>query len=122
LSARGDEGMKLIIKRNQKPKTGFFGGHKGMSFVLTCRVELTPEEEELVKKYRAEYYPLIYEIKEGRKTPKYLVRQLINGVTEEADGVEVLLHTEEIIKKACKNFKTLLGVMAKFGGEEVIEF
>lgn len=115
--------MKLIIKRNQKPKTGFFGGHKGMSFVLTCRVELTPEEEELVKKYRAEDYPLIYKInQEGRKVPKYLVRQLIKGVTEEADDVQVLLHNEEIIKEACKNFKTLLGVMAKFGGEEVIEF
>ena len=40
--------MKLIIKRNQdKALLG------GMKFLLNARVELTPEESELVKKYKA---------------------------------------------------------------------
>jgi len=33
-----------------------------------------------------------------------------------------LLNNEEVVKGACKDFKTLLEVMASFGGEEVIEF
>jgi hypothetical protein len=44
--------MKLIIKRNQKAQTGFLGGHKGMTFLPTIRVELTPEEQALVRRYR----------------------------------------------------------------------
>jgi hypothetical protein len=33
-----------------------------------------------------------------------------------------LLHVEDEIKKACKNFKMFLIVMASFGGEEVLEY
>ena len=34
----------------------------------------------------------------------------------------ILLNNEQVIKDACANFKTLLGVMATFGGEEVVDF
>jgi hypothetical protein len=52
--------MKLLIKRDQKAQAGMFGGHKGMSFVLSYRVELTPEEKALVEKYKAGYHPLTF--------------------------------------------------------------
>jgi len=115
--------MKLIIRRDQKAKTGIFGGHKGMTFVLSCRVELTPEEKDLIAKYKAENEPLTYTTdREGRKIPKYFVSSLTAGITEEMQDITVLLNNEEAIKGACKDFKTLLEVMASFGGEEVIEF
>jgi len=116
--------MKLIIKRDQKAKTGLFGGHKGMTFVLSCRVELTPAEKELVSKYKAENEVLaISTDRGGGKVPKiYTVNNLLLGTTEEVQDITVLLNNEEEIKKACAGFKTLLQVMASFGGEEVIEF
>ena len=114
--------MKLYIKRDQKAQTGMFGGHKGMTFLLSCRVELTPEENQLVTTYKTETYPLTFtdDPKLGRIT-KDTVNSLVRGVTEEVKDITVLLHNEETIKNACASFKALLDVMATFGGEEVVE-
>lgn len=115
--------MKLYIKRDQKAQTGVFGGHKGMTFVLSCHVELTPAEQELVSKYKAEMYPLTFtDNPQGGQIPKNTVSGLMRGVTEEMKDITFLLNNENVIREACKNFKTLLEVMATFGGEEVVEF
>jgi len=115
--------MKLIIKRDQKVQKGIFGGHKGMTFLLSYRVELSPEEEALIEKYKVEDYTLTYTTgRDGIQLPKDTVRSLMQGVTEEVKDITILLNNEETIKGACKNFKTLLEVMATFGGEEVVEF
>jgi len=109
--------MKLFIKRNQKAMTGVFGGHKGMSFILSCRLEFTPDEEELMTKYKAGDEPLLV-VGDELWTPNNLKR----GASQVTEGITILLENEEKIKEACKNFKLLLDVMATFGGEEVIEF
>lgn len=115
--------MKLIIKRNQNAKTGMFGGHKGMSFVLSCRVELTPEEAALIAKYKAEYHPLTFGTdREGKQVPQDTVSSLMQGVTQELGDIGILLKNEQVIKDACAGFKQLLTVMATFGGQEVVEF
>ena len=115
--------MKLIIKRDQKPQTGIFGGHKGMSFLLSCRVELKREEQALIAKYRAEQHPLTFTTdREGKKIPKDTISSLVQGNTEEVKDITVLLNNEEVVRKACEDFKALLDVMATFGGEEVIEY
>ncbi len=115
--------MKLIIKRDQKAQTGLFGGHKGMTFILSYRVQLTPAELELVKKYKVEMHPLTYvTYRDGNKIPKDTISSLMQGGTEEMEEITVLLNNEETVKNACKDFKTLLDVMASFGGEEVFEF
>ena len=115
--------MKLIIKRNQNAKTGMFGGHKGMSFILSCRVELTPEEAALIAKYKAEDHPLTFgNDRNGNQVPKDTVRSLMQGVTQELDDISIILKNEQVIKDACEGFKQLLTVMATFGGEEVFEF
>ena len=129
LSQNG-RGMKLIIKRDQKAHTGLFGGHKGMIFVLDCRVVLTPDEHKLIEKYKADHFlasPPRNEAGEpmpGLKTNVacYTPSLLLAGVHHECKDIAVLLQTEEIIKEACRNFKTYLAVMATFGGEEIIEF
>lgn len=94
-----------------------------MSFNLTYRVELSPDEKELIAKYKAENHPLTYTTgRDGTQIPKDTISQLMQGVTEEMKDITVLLNNEEVVKNACKDFKTLLEVMATFGGEEVIEF
>uniref|UniRef100_A0A7V3KND1 Uncharacterized protein n=1 Tax=candidate division WOR-3 bacterium TaxID=2052148 RepID=A0A7V3KND1_UNCW3 len=115
--------MKLIIKRDQEAKTGLLGGHKGMRFILSYRVELTPEEQALVTKYRMEYYILTFKTdKNGNKIAFHTIGSLMRGGTDTVDDVTILLNNEETLKNACQNFKTLLEVMATFGGEEVYEF
>ena len=115
--------MKLFIKRDQKAQTGLLGGHKGMLFQLTYRLELTPQEKELVSKYKAEEYPLYSRTNlDGSKSSDMTVGRLMNGGTEELKDITILLNNEEVLKNACANFKILLGVMATFGGEEVVDF
>jgi len=113
--------MKLIIKRDQKAQTGILGGHKGMTFLLSCRVVLSPEEQALIAKYKAENYPITFGMNDGQKVPRDTVSSLTRGVTQELKDITVLLENEEVIKNGCLGFKRLLEVMATFGGEEVIE-
>ena len=114
--------MKLIIKRDQKEQKGVFGGHKGMNFLLSCRVDLTPEEQELISRYKVEEYTLTYKTVGDTQVPGLKIGDLVRGTSYEVKDVTTLLNNEEVIKGACKDFKTLLLVMASFGGEEVIEF
>ncbi|MFH1059192.1 MAG: hypothetical protein V1797_11025 [Pseudomonadota bacterium] len=115
--------MKLIIKRGQRDKKGLLGGHKGVSFALECRVELTDIEKDLVNRYKAMDYVLTYrEDREGKKIPGLRVSNMLAGVQQEIDDVATLLGNEDVIKGACQEFKNLLSIMASFGGEEVIEF
>lgn len=94
-----------------------------MTFLLSCQVELTPEEQALINKYKIEDYPLTYkEYRDGTKVPDIKIGSLVRGVNYELEDVGTLLSNEEVIKGVCDAFKTLLVVMASFGGEEVIEF
>jgi hypothetical protein len=115
--------MKLIIKREQQEQKGIFGGNKGMIFLLTCRVDLSEKEKSLVEKYRAWDYILTYGTdKKGEKVPRDRVRNLVNGINMDVKDITILLENEDIIKEACKKFKTLLEVMDTFGGEQVVEY
>ena len=111
--------MKLIMKRDQKDEKGVFGRDKGVTFILTCRVELDPVEQELVSKYKAYDQLLIH--KGSEKISELTIANLINGVTEEFSDMETMIKNEEVIKNACESFKNRLTVMANFG-EQLIEY
>ncbi len=118
--------MKLHVVRNQNQ------GRMGkVSFELKVRTELTPEENALVKKYRAHKEVLF--LKEGGSVGKFLVgknlsmqkvtiQNLISGMTFKGDNIATILGYEEMIKETCQVFKTYLDTMRSFGGEEVFEF
>lgn len=114
--------MKLVIRRDQQAQKGVFGGHKGMTFLLSARVELNSGEQELVARYKAENHPLTFVTHEGMQIAKDTVADLMKGTSEEVSDITILLDNEEVIRDACRNFKALLDVMETFGGEEVIEF
>jgi len=120
-SKQKEERMKLTIRRDQSAKTGLFGGHKGMNFSLFCRVEISPEEQELINRYKVQEHVLTWREYRGDQVPGLTVQDLLQGTTAEIGDVATLLNNEEVIKSACQDFKTLLMVMASFGGEEVIE-
>ncbi len=113
--------MKLTVRRSQSEKKGFFGGHKGMSFNLHCQVEISSAEKELINKYQANDYVLTWRQRDGGQVPGLKIRDLVQGTSTEVDDITTLLNNEQVIKSACKDFKSLLFVMATFGGEEVIE-
>lgn len=109
--------MKLIIRRSQAEEKGVFGKHKGMKFVLSCRVELTPEEQDLITKYNLEdpkyssVFPAVIKHTKESNEDKY-----------EMEDITFLVGIEDKIKEDCENFKNLLKLMATYDGEDVIEF
>jgi hypothetical protein len=113
--------MKLLIQRDQRQQKGLLGGNKGAMFQLTCRVQLTPQEQELVTRYRAEKEPLLYRELKGEMVPTVFIENLVQGKSYEAKDVSTLIENEDEVRKACQNFKNLLVVMATFGGEETVE-
>ena len=115
--------MKLFIKRDQKNQpTNLIGGYRGMLFQLSYRLELTPEEKALVSKYIAEDYSL--GALKGISLINMTVKSLMLGGKIELGDTKVteLIKNEQVLKDACSNFKTLLGIMSTFGGEEVVDF
>jgi len=104
--------MKLVIRRDQD--RGLMGG---MSFVLEAQAVLSRDEEELIKKYKANR-EVLCRSEVGVTT----VDDLVRGVKTKCKDVSILLNNEAVYKEACGNFKSLLLVMASFGGEEVVEY
>jgi hypothetical protein len=85
---------------------------------MSGQVEVTPKERELIKKYKLDNEVLTTK---GDGSDGVRVSDLINGVEYKLKSVGILLNNEEVIKEACKSFKTFLEVSASFGGEEVVE-
>lgn len=110
--------MRLVIRRTQADMKGVFGGHKGVSFNLFYRLDLTPQEAATVEKYKLGFHVLSRSGNGMTET----VADAIRGVNQSVQTVEVLLNNEAIAKKACDSFYTLLQVAQSFGGEEVVEF
>ncbi len=81
----GDK-MKLIIKRDQKEQKGIFGGYKGMTFLLSSRVELTPDEQALIAKYKAEDHTLTYTTSSNRRADTQGYGQLLDAGCNRRDG------------------------------------
>jgi hypothetical protein len=120
--------MKLILRRRQaERKGGIFGGHKGMGFALSAKVELTPAEQKLVETYDVDLEMIAQYEDPGAKTKDRFqplrLKTLINGhETSEISDVTVLVKLEEDIKNGVQSFKALLQVMEGFAGEQVIEY
>ena len=95
--------MKLIIKRDQDK--GFFGG---ISFVLEARVQLTPQEDELVRRYKA-HKEVIYT--KGDRI--YTINDLLNGVRDKCKDITVLLNNEEVYKQYFGHFLERKGLTKK---------
>jgi hypothetical protein len=114
--------MKLHIKRNQA--SGMMGGIK---FELTGQVTLSPDETELVKKYKAGTQVLLKKEIKIPLTSRVLIvdvtiGSLVSGQNFKSESIGDILEYEEQLKISCQNFKTYITAMRSFGGEEVIEF
>lgn len=100
--------MKLFITRHQ---TKVLLG--GVRFELKVRTELTSEEAELVKFYKADKRAIVLNLTIGN---------LMCGQTFNSSDIAQILETEKNVKESCEAFRNYLEVMRNFGGEEVIEY
>ena len=110
--------MELVIRRSQADMKGVFGGHKGVSFNLHYRLVLTSEEAALVQKYRLDTHILSKSGSGAIET----VADVMRGVNQSVQSVDILLGNEATAKRACDSFYKLILVARSFGGEEVIKF
>lgn len=114
--------MKLFIKRDQS--SGMFGGVK---FELFAKVDLTSEEDGVVKKYKADKEVLMSKEVKIPLTGKAInlaitIGSLVAGQSFKCNDVAEILEYENNIKESCETFKKYIVVMSSFGGQEVIEF
>jgi hypothetical protein len=116
--------MKLEIWRDQSDVKGLFGGHKGVSFKLVTRVQLSPPETELITKYKVgDDVVATYQLPGGREDSPFniTVNQLMAGYTVNMRDIATMIELEEMIKSRCANLKNWLHVMSTFGGYEAVE-
>lgn len=98
------------------------GGHKGVSFTLSYRLVLSPEEQELVHRYKLEDYPVTWNTIQGTRMPDDTIANMVAGRTQTLSDVTNLVRNENVVKDACDNLPVLFEVVRTFGGEEVIEY
>jgi hypothetical protein len=113
--------VRLIINRKQRDVKGMLGGHKGVEFTLDYRLELTPEEANLVHRYSLGDYALTAATVHGTMVPDTIAR-LVAGQSQTVSNVTTLVHNERIIKDSCDELPVLFDVCRSFGGDEVIEY
>jgi hypothetical protein len=124
--------VKLLLKRDQK--SGLMGK---ISFLLSVRAELSPEEKESIKKYKLGNTMLYERMKTidagsgllgvaSRMALKMInltisVNDLESGKQVECKDIVEMIAVEEQIREAAQTFRAVLAAASTFGGEEVIE-
>lgn len=101
---------------------GMLGGHKGVKFTLSYRLELTPDESGLVDRYKLSEYPVTWKSFQGTQTPDDTIANMVAGRTQTVSDVTTLLKNESVIKNACDGLPPLFGVVRSFGGDEIVDY
>ena len=125
--------MKLLLRRNQK--TGMLSSK--ITFTLDVRAELTPAEQDAVRKYKMSETMLYQKMEMTERGSGLLgvasrlafkminitvsVADLVNGKHIECKDIVEMRAVEEQIKEASQTFKAVLETAMHFGGEELIE-
>jgi len=108
------------------------GGHKGVSFSLYAKVDISTEEQNLIDHYKVQEQILASYIVNWGAIGKKLTGEdatainitvggLTNGENITMESLSDLLELENSIKKGVLQLKTILEAMRDFGGERVFE-
>jgi len=82
---------------------------------------LTPEESDLVRRYRFADLPLGTWKRQGAEVPIATVNSAVAGRTMRWPSVVEMLRRERELKQACVELRQLLVVASTFGGEDRYE-
>jgi hypothetical protein len=114
--------VRLIINRSQAAMKGMLGGHKGVQFTLSYRLELNADEQALVQEYKLDYYPLTWRTVNGMREADDTISNMLSGRSQTLTDVTTLINNERIVKDACDALPPLFEVVRSFGGDEVVEY
>ena len=112
--------MRLHITRNQAK--GLLGNVK---FELNSRVELTEEEDKLIKKYNTRQEILFLgkvNILGVILNTRINIEDLVKGHTFKCGNIAEIIRYEKIVRDSCATFKNYIEIMKNFGGEDIIEY
>lgn len=112
----------MILKIVRDQSKALLGG---INFELKAQVELTSEEAELIKKYKAHKEVLLSKEMNllGNKFDIAIkIADLVDGQAFKCKDIAQILETEENVKEACKSMKNYIMVMKSFGGQDTYEF
>jgi hypothetical protein len=118
--------MKLRLMRTQQDQKGLFGGHKGVNFSLNYKLDVSPEERQLIEHYKVTSF-VVHKYQAGRtsdgepRTENISVRSLVDGGSLSLRDFGEVTGAEAAIVSGANTLKGLIEQMRKFGGEEVIE-
>lgn len=98
------------------------GGHKGVQFTLTYRLELTREEADLVDRYKLSTFPITFHSVQGARVPDDTIGNMLQGRSTTLSDVTTLLNNENVVKDACDQLPVLFDVCRSFGGDEIIDY
>lgn len=130
--------MELLLSKSQEKGMMGLGA---VSFILDIKTKLTPEEAELVKRYKMGDL-VIYEKMPVSEMAKYTkgvamgvlaiankvfqlqfkVNDLVNGRQVKCKDIGEMISAHEQIESAAENFYNLLMAAKNFEGEEVITY
>jgi hypothetical protein len=114
--------MKLAIVSSQSK--GLMGG---VSFEVKGRVELTPQEQELIRHYKLEGTVVLKKKAKniwGQVTDvevSVLVKNLLSGDSFKCKSLDEVISYRESLISACRNLKSYLDVARTFDNEEIID-
>jgi len=83
---------------------------------------LSSEEQELLKRYKLEEYPVTWQTIQGTRMPDDTIGNMVVVRTQTLSDVTTLVRNENVVKEACDSLPVLFEVVRTFGGEEVIEY
>lgn len=126
--------MKLLLRREQQT-SGII--RNTITFAITVRAELSPEERQNIQKYKLGESVLYTR---GELTDRgsgllglasraafhlmnisVTVNDLVQGKRIECKDILEMLGVQEQLKEAAATFKSVLEAAAHFGGDEVLE-
>ena len=131
--------MKLRLRRSQR-EAGMMSSK--IIFKLEMQVDLTPEEQEFVRKYKMGSEVVFSKERVAPTGPEsdaesfgglarnlaalatvltITINDLVKGRVIECKDILEMLDIEDQIRSACQTFKNILESAAYFEGEEVIE-
>jgi hypothetical protein len=130
--------MELLLSKSQEKGMLGLGA---ISFILDVKTRLTPEESDLVKRYKMgdiliyEKLPVSEMVRDASGLAsgllavaskvfklQFKVSDLVNGRTVKCKDIGEMISAHEQIEGAADNFYTLLMAAKNFEGEEVINF
>jgi hypothetical protein len=122
--------MKLWLDRQQEIKTNRRGQSEGALFHLSCRLDLSQHERELIDTYAQENYPVAMlqmdDVRDFRpsRPEEHIIRlpQLIEGWSISTKFVSGAHRAEEVVREGCESFQNVLLAMESYGGQEEVDF